>query len=77
MDETYLTVREVAERLRVTRQAVYNWITEGRLKAVRAGKTLRIPASALAAFLEPFVPGDRIEDEDGAPGQPAARLKAA
>ncbi len=36
----YLTPQEVAERLRVTRRTVYNWITGGRLGADKAGPKL-------------------------------------
>ncbi len=36
----YLTPQEVAERLRVTRRTVYNWITDGRLGADKAGPKL-------------------------------------
>lgn len=57
MENEYLTVDEVAKRLRVTKQAVYNWIADGRLKAVRvAGKAIRIPVSSVLAILEPVQP---------------------
>src|ERR671913_532785 len=54
----YLTPDEVASRLQVSRQVVYNWINDGRLRAVKAGRTLRIPHFALDAFLQP-VPGGK------------------
>lgn len=76
MEETYLTVKEVADKLRVTRQAIYNWISEGRLKAVKVGgKSVRIPASSIAALIQPLEPGE-IKDEDMGPISPAL-LKAA
>lgn len=79
MDETYLTVREVAERLRVTRQAIYNWITEGRLKAVKlGGKSVRVPLSSVAEFVQPIMPGERIEiEEEDEPGKWAPALAVA
>lgn len=59
MEDAYLTVDEVAKRLRVTKQAVYNWIADGRLRAVRvAGKAIRIPVSSVLAILEPVQPDD-------------------
>ena len=59
MESEYLTVDEVAKRLRVSKQAVYNWITDGRLKAVRvAGKAIRIPVSSVLAILEPVQPDE-------------------
>lgn len=54
----YLTPDEVASNLQVSRQVVYNWINDGRLRAVKAGRTLRIPRYALDAFLQPVHAGD-------------------
>lgn len=72
MDDTYLTVTEVSERLRVTRQAVYNWIADGRLRAVKvAGKAVRIPLSSVNELIQPVKPGERVEDEDAGNWVPA------
>ena len=69
MTTDYLTPDEVASRLQVSRQVVYNWINDGRLRAVKAGRTLRIPHFALDAFLEPVHTGDistgSVEPEPG------------
>lgn len=54
----YLTPDDVATQLQVSRQVVYNWINDGRLRAVKAGRTLRIPPFALEAFLQPVQAGD-------------------
>lgn len=62
--EHYYTVQEIADRFRVTRQAIYNWIDEGRLRAVKVGRALRIPESAVADFVKPSEAGDR-DDEGG------------
>lgn len=37
-----LTVEEVAEEFRVTKQTIYNWINAGRIKVVRVFGLLRI-----------------------------------
>jgi excisionase family DNA binding protein len=58
MTTDYLTPDDVASHLQVSRQVVYNWINDGRLRAVKAGRTLRIPHSALEAFLQPVHAGD-------------------
>src|SRR5215510_10996725 len=58
MATEYLTPDEVASQLQVSRQVVYNWINDGRLRAVKAGRTLRIPHYALDAFLQPVHAGD-------------------
>lgn len=65
MDEKYYTVKEVADRFRVSRQAVYDWIQDGKLSAIRVGERVRIPESALASFVRAVVPGERLEDESG------------
>lgn len=67
MDEEYLTVDEVRLKLHVTRQAVYNWISEGKLRAVRVGRSVRIPVSALMEFIQPVRPGEHIEEEESGP----------
>jgi excisionase family DNA binding protein len=66
MATDYLTPDEVASQLQVSRQVVYNWINDGRLRAVKAGRTLRIPHYALDAFLQPVHAGD-ISTGDIAP----------
>ena len=58
MSTDYLTPDDVASHLQVSRQVVYNWINDGRLRAVKAGRTLRIPHYALEAFLQPVHAGD-------------------
>jgi excisionase family DNA binding protein len=63
MSETYFTVKEVAERFKVSRQAVYDWISEGRLRAVKIGNRTRIPESSLEAFVRPVEPGESLESE--------------
>jgi len=55
-DEKLLTVPEVAKRYSVTRAAVYNWINEGKLKAVRVGTLTRIPESEAMSFIRPYEP---------------------
>ena len=50
-DTTYLTVKEIAAELRVTKQVVWRWIREGRLPALRIGKEYRISRTDYLAFL--------------------------
>ena len=47
------TIEEVVEMLQVTRRTVYNYIKEGKLKAVKVGKYWRITNKALEEFLTP------------------------
>ena len=64
MSDTYYKPEEVAALLKVTKQAVYNWINEGRLYAVKAGRVTRVPREALAAFLQPVQPGEVATEGD-------------
>ncbi|HET9102483.1 MAG TPA: helix-turn-helix domain-containing protein [Solirubrobacteraceae bacterium] len=44
-EETYMTVAEVAETLRLNQQTIRNWIDQGRLPALRVGRRVRIRRS--------------------------------
>jgi excisionase family DNA binding protein len=51
-ENDYLTVAEIAARLKVNPQTVRNWITRGELRAVRVGaRRVRILRADLDAFL--------------------------
>lgn len=65
MDEKLYTVKEVADQFRVSRQAIYDWINRGDLRALRLGDRIRIPESALREFIRPVEPGERIGGESG------------
>ena len=47
------TIDELTEILHVTRRTIYNYIKEGKLKAVKVGKYWRITDKALDEFLTP------------------------
>ena len=52
MDETFLTVAEIAEQLRLNQQTVRNWIDRGELAAIRLGaRRVRVRASELERFI--------------------------
>jgi excisionase family DNA binding protein len=51
-EETFLTVAEVAELLRLNQQTVRNWIDAGTLPAIRVGRRVRIKRSDLNRILE-------------------------
>lgn len=53
MHDSFLTVSEVADRLRLNPQTVRNWIDRGDLPAVRVGqRRVRVRQSDLDRFLE-------------------------
>jgi excisionase family DNA binding protein len=51
VDERYLTLPELAERLQVSRRTVYRWIKDGSLSAYQFGREYRITESDLKDFL--------------------------
>jgi len=51
LETSYLTPREVAERLRLRVQTIYDYIRTGKLPAIRLGNRCRIAQSDLELFL--------------------------
>ena len=49
--EDFLTVAELAQRLRVTEQSVRSWIDAGSLPAVRIGRRVRVLRSDFDALV--------------------------
>jgi excisionase family DNA binding protein len=45
VEETYLTVAQVAETLKLNQQTIRNWIDQGSLPALRVGRRVRIKRS--------------------------------
>ncbi|TCK25247.1 AlpA family transcriptional regulator [Pseudonocardia endophytica] len=48
----FLTVAEVAERMRVSRMTVYRLVHSGELPAVRFGRSFRVPPEAVDELIE-------------------------
>ena len=51
MTDVYYTPEELAAMLKVTRQAIYNWVQQGHMEAVRIGRTVRIPSDEVERVL--------------------------
>jgi excisionase family DNA binding protein len=51
-EEILLTPDEVAERLKISRFTVMDYLRAGRIKAVKVGRLWRIKESDLRAFLD-------------------------
>ncbi|WP_413543676.1 helix-turn-helix domain-containing protein [Citricoccus nitrophenolicus] len=49
--EPVLRVRDVAEHLDCGTDSVYQLIAAGNLRAIRVGRVIRVPESALAEFI--------------------------
>src|SRR5438874_6658686 len=52
MEESFLTVAEVAETLKLNQQTVRNWIDQGALPALRVGRRVRIRRSDFERLIE-------------------------
>ena len=52
LEESFLTVAEVAAMLKLNQQTVRNWIDQGSLPALRVGRRVRIRRSDLERVLE-------------------------
>lgn len=46
------TIHELEEVLQVTQRTIYNWIKDGKLKAIKIGRTWRVTQEALDEFLQ-------------------------
>ena len=53
LDEHYMRVREYAERFSLSESAVYKKIERGEIRAIRIGKSVRIPSSEMERYLTP------------------------
>jgi len=58
-EESYLTVAEVAETLKLNQQTVRNWIDQGALPALRVGRRVRIKRSDFERILEQSYSGTK------------------
>lgn len=47
-----LTVREVADTLKVNLMTVYRWIREGRIEQIKIGRSVRIDEKELERFVK-------------------------
>ena len=48
----FLSPREFAQKLSISRWTVYAWISEGRIKSVKIGRLVRIPESEVDRIVE-------------------------
>jgi len=51
MEEIYYTPKELADRFKVTTQAIQKWIREGKLDGIKLGNVWRVSESALQEFI--------------------------
>ena len=51
MEEEYLRPAEIAAKMKISRQTVYNWMRSGALEYRRTGNTVLITPAALEACI--------------------------
>jgi excisionase family DNA binding protein len=72
LEESYLTVAEVAQLLKLNQQTVRNWIDQGSLPALRVGRRVRIKRSDLERVLaDGYSPGAASEARQSSPSAEA------
>jgi len=68
IDDSFLTVAEVADTLKLNQQTVRNWIDQGFLPALRIGRRVRIRRSDFDRFLsENYTAGGRTAEVAAGP----------
>jgi excisionase family DNA binding protein len=65
-EESFLTVAEVAERLKLNQQTVRNWIDQGSLPALRVGRRVRIKRSDFERIVAESYSGAAPRGQSGA-----------
>jgi excisionase family DNA binding protein len=72
LTESYLTVAEVADVLKLNQQTVRNWIDQGSLPALRVGRRVRIKRSDFERLLaNGYNPGSSADSSETAAGPSA------
>lgn len=51
-EERFLTPKQFADRLSISRWTAYAWISEGRIKSVKLGRLVRIPESEVDRIVQ-------------------------
>jgi excisionase family DNA binding protein len=49
--DEYMSIKEVADKLKVSRQSLYNWRKDNSLPAIRMGRLYRYSRSSIDAFM--------------------------
>lgn len=63
MPDQFYTVQELAAVLKLTDQAIYKWIRQDKIAAVRFGRTFRITTAEAERVIREGIPEDGDEDE--------------
>jgi excisionase family DNA binding protein len=66
-EEQVYTPEEIAEKLKMSKLTVMNWLRSGKLKGLKAGRYWRVRASDLNAYLTRMRQEDGAEEQENAP----------
>jgi excisionase family DNA binding protein len=77
LEDSFLTVAEVAEKLKLNQQTVRNWIDQGSLPAVRVGRRVRIRRSDYERVLAAGYSGRRGRGESARAGADSRDFRSA
>jgi len=78
LEDTFLTVAEVAAMLKLNQQTIRNWIDQGSLPALRVGRRVRIRRSDFERVLEEAATTGQLDGqsaEDFWGGEPIGLLE--
>ncbi|HHX63268.1 MAG TPA: helix-turn-helix domain-containing protein [Chloroflexi bacterium] len=63
MDQnTLLNVKQVAQYLQLKESTIYSWAQDGKIPAIKIGRTWRFRRSDLDSWLERHLQGESLED---------------
>ncbi len=63
--ETLLNVKQVAEYLQLKESTIYSWAQDGKIPAIKIGRTWRFRRSDLDSWLERHLKGEESVAEGG------------
>jgi|SRR5690606_5340976 len=64
MGTILLTAEQVAERLQVREETVYDWLKAGRLRGVKLGRIWRVREADLEAFIRAHLTGPEPDEDE-------------
>ncbi len=64
MGTVLLTAEQVAERLQVREETVYDWLRAGRLRGVKLGRIWRVREADLEAFIRAHLTGPEPDEDE-------------
>jgi excisionase family DNA binding protein len=64
MVSDFYTPQELAKRLKVTPQAIHNWITAGKIASIKFGRARRIPVAEVERIIREGIQEGKSEQNE-------------